>query len=483
MKNKLFKEIIILIATIFSTTIMFSNTVNRNIPPKSLKRKITINIKKPEFFRMKNGLKVLVSENHKLPLVRIGLELDCSPFLEKDKAGIKKIFGKMLRAGTKNRSKEELDETIDHIGSNLYTSFFEISISTLKKNLNKSVSIVSDILINSKFDNSKELEKIIKQRIIDIRLSEKDPNSILQRVKNVLYFGKDHPYGEYETHDTIKNITLDDLKRLYDKYYIPNIFYLSFIGDISKKEAKKLCSLYFSKWKRKPFVNDNKYVKKEYILPSETEINIVDVPSLTQSTICFGGPVRFKKSDPSYFSSILANGILGGGPQSRLFLNLREKKAYTYGAYSVLKSDKNIGYFSVYTQVRSKVTEKAIKDILDEIVKINKEKVSYEELDIKKKEISGQFILDLEDPNRINDLFISEKRNNLSNGFYKNYLKKIQSVTRENIRQSSQKIFSIKKGRIIVIGKSNDILPNIKKLGYPIRFFNPNGSFLKKDEK
>ncbi len=460
---------------------MFAHTVNRNIPPKSLKRKTTINIEQPEFFQMENGLKVLVVENHKLPLVRVGLEFDCKPFLEKDKAGIKKVFGQMLRSGTKNYSKEELDEMIDYMGSNLYTSFFEISISTLKKYLNKSVFIVNDILMNSKFDNSKELEKIIKQRIIDLHLSEKDPNSILQRVKNVLYFGKDHPYGEYETYDTIKNITLDDLKKLYEKYYIPNISYLSFIGDISKKEAEKLCNLYFSKWKKKSYLDE--FSKEKYSVPSETEIDIVDLPTLTQSTICFGAPVCFKKNDPLYFSSVLANGILGGGAQSRLFLNLREKKAYTYGAYSVLKSDRSIGYFSVYTQVRNEVTEEAIKDILKEIVKIKKYKVPYEELNIKKKEINGQFILDLEDPNRISDLFICELINNLPSGFYRNYLKKIQSVTTDDIHQSCKKFFPIKNSRIIIVGNANDILPSLKKLGYPIRYFDQFGSLLKKNEK
>ncbi|WP_317168664.1 M16 family metallopeptidase [Blattabacterium cuenoti] len=464
---------------------MFSDNVNRNKPPKSLNRKISINIKNPEFFQMKNGLKVLVSENHKLPLVRVTLELDCDPFLEKDKAGIKKVFGQMLRSGTKNYSKKKLDEIIDYLGISLYTSFFETSISTLKKNLDKSIFIVSDILMNSKFDNSKELEKIIKQRIVDIDLSEKDPSAILQRVRNVLYFGKDHPYGEYETYDTIKNITLNDLKKLYNKYYVPNMFYLSFVGDISKKEAKKLCDLYFSKWEKKSDISDSfdtPPIKKEFVVPTETEIDIVDVPSLTQSTICFGGPVCLRKNDPIYFSSVIANGILGGGAQSRLFLNLRERKAYTYGAYSVLKHDKNIGYFSVYTQVRNNVTEKAIRDILKEIVEIKNHKVSYDELNIKKNEIIGQFILDLEDPSRIGDLFICELKNNLPNGFYKDYLNKIQSVSVEDVYQSCKKFFSIRNGRIIIIGKADDILPKIKELGYPIRYFDQFGSFLK-DEK
>ncbi|WP_185856450.1 M16 family metallopeptidase [Blattabacterium cuenoti] len=463
---------------------MFSKnqTVDRSIPPKSLKRKTIINIKRPKFFQMKNGLKVLIVENHKLPLVRIGLELDHPPFLEKNKAGIKKIFGKMLRSGTKNLSKEELDESIDYMGSTLYTSFSGVSVSTLKKNLDKSIAIMSDIIMNSKFENSKELEKIVKQRIIDINLSEKDPDSILQRVRNVLFFGKNHPYGEYETYETIKNITLNDLKKLYVKYYIPNISYLSFIGDISFQEAKKLCNRYFSKWKRKK-IDSRKYKSinlKSRI--SSLEIDVVDLPSLTQSTICFGGPINFKKGDTMFFPSILANGILGGGPQSRLFLNIREKNAYTYGIYSVLKSDKNIGDFSIYTQVRNEVTDKVIKDILQEIVRITKKKVSLEELKIKKEEICGQFLLDLEDPNRISDLFISEFKNNLPSNFYKNYLNNIKSVTISNIYQASKKFFSLKNRRILVIGKVSEIYPILKKLGYPIRFFDKFGNKIKVKE-
>lgn len=383
----------------------------------------------------------------------------------------------MLRAGTKNYSKEELDDVIDYIGVNLYTSFSEISISTLKKHLTKSVSIISDIVMNNDFDNFIELERIIKQRIIDLNILEKDPNSILERVKNILFFGKDHPYGEYETEKSIRNITSGDLKELYNKYYVPNISYLSFIGDISRKEVEKLCDLYFSIWKKKPYTEED--IKKEFNIPLNSEINIVDLPTLTQSYICIGSPVNLRKNDIPYFSSMLANGILGGSAQSRLFLNLREKKAYTYGAYSILKSDKYIGYFSVYTQVRNEVTDEAIKDILKEISNMAKNKVSLEELNIKKNEISGQFILDLEDPNRISDLFICELKNNLPKGFYKNYLNNIKSVTIDDVYQScnNEKLFS--NNRIIIVGKSTEILTKIRKLKIPIHYFDRFGNPLK----
>ncbi|WP_185855554.1 M16 family metallopeptidase [Blattabacterium cuenoti] len=466
---------------------MFSKKID--IPPKSLNREVKLNISDPTIFEIKNGLKVIIVENHKLPIVIAGIDLDIDPFLEGDKAGIQKIFGQMLRSGTENYNKEELDNIIDYMGVNFNTSFYGISISTMKKYLKKSISIMADVAMNCKFDNKKELEKIVKQRITDIDIYEKDPNSIFKKVRNILFFGRNHPYGEYENYETIKNIKLSDLRELYKKYFNPNKFYLYFVGDVNKKEVEYLCNTYFVKWKNKS-VNEKKFdekLDKNFSLSNEIyksksekiEIDFVDIPTLTQSTICFGGAVSLKKDDPMYIPSVLANGILGGGAQSRLFLNLRENKAYTYGAYSVLKSDKYVGYFSIYTQVRNNVTGDAIKTIIKELDKITSEKVSLDELNIKKKEITGQFILDLEDPERISDLFISELRNNLPYGFYKKYLEKIKNVTVDDVYKTCKKFFNLKKGRIIIIGKSSEVLPSIKKLGYPINFFDKNGYLLK----
>ncbi len=450
-----------------------------SIPPKLLKRNININIEKPVYFLLKNGLQVLLVENHKLPLVKISLEIDYIPFLEKDKSGIRKVFGRMLRSGTKNYSKEELESIIDYMGINLDTSFNEITISTLKKYLNKSISILIEILTNCKFSNNEELENITKQIKTNIEINEKDPNNILKNVRNLIYFGKNHPYGEHETVDTINNITIDDLKKLYKKYYIPNRFYISFIGDISKKEVKFLCKNYLSKWKKKSYVN--KY--KNIYTPSfdKMEVHIVDIPFLTQSNICFGKTVYLKKSDPLYIPSIIANSILGEGPYSRLFLNLREKNAYTYGIYSILYADRNIGNFSIYTKVRNEVTKDAVKNIIYELSNIVNKKISLEELNIKKQEIIGQFLLDLEDSTKISDFFICEKKNNLPHGFYKNFVKKIQSVTVDDVNKVCSKFFTTDKGSILIIGKSKEIISSIKDLGYPIHFLDINGNFLKRN--
>ncbi|WP_185877410.1 M16 family metallopeptidase [Blattabacterium cuenoti] len=453
---------------------------NIDIPPKSLKRNINIKLKRPKYFCMKNGLKVILVENHKIPLVRVVLELESIPLLEGNKAGIQKVFGQMLRSGTKNCSKEELDNIVDYMGISFHTSFSEIFISTLKRHLEKSISIILDIIMNCRFNSSEELEKAIKQIITDIHISEKDPNIILKRVKNIILFGKDHPYGEYETVDSVKKITLRDLKRLYKKYYIPNRFYITFVGDISVKEVKYLCKNYFSKWKKKSYIDRYKNEPKQKKI-SGIKIHIVNIPSLTQSSICFGKTINLRKNDPLYISAILANGILGEGAYSRLFINLREKKAYTYGACSILKPDRNIGSISTYTQVGNEVTENAIRDIIDEISNFVSKGVSLEELKIKKKETIGQFLLDLEDPARISELFVCEKKDNLPYNFYDTLISKIQSVTLEDVYETCKKFFNPNNGIILIVGKLKEILPSIRKLGYPINQVDQFGVLLKEN--
>ncbi|WP_185872799.1 M16 family metallopeptidase [Blattabacterium cuenoti] len=451
--------------------------INRKIPPKPLTNQVVPNIKKPLLFKMNNGLTVLLTENYKFPIIRVHFVLNYPIFLEKEKAGIKKVFGNMLRSGTKNFSKEEIDQKIDYMGSKLFTSFSNISLFSLQKYFEESFFIFSDILINSQFDNIIEFNKIIKQKIIDIDISEKDPNAILERVKNVLYFGINHPYGEYETYKTIQNITLLDLKQLYNQYYCPSISYISFIGSISMKQVMSLCHKYLLKWNKKHIhIIENKINQK--FIQKKLEISIVDLPTLTQSFICFGHPVFFKKSDSIYFSALLANGILGVGAQSRLFLKIREKSAYTYGIYSILKPDKYIGYFSIYTQVRNDVTDKAIKDIL-KTIKEMKDNISNEELDIKKEEICGQFILNLEDPSKINDLFISELKDNLQVGFYEKYLNHIKNVNIYDVYQICKNFFSTTTGQMIIVGNSKKIFNKIQKIGYSIYFFDKFGNKLK----
>lgn len=446
--------------------------LDRSLPPQSNSIP-KVNIKQPKFFQFENGLKILLIENHKLPIVSISLHFDRPPIAYGDKAGLQYIFGNMFRSGTKNYTKEKFDETIEQIGTNFYTSSSKLFLSTLKKHLNISFELMAEALFNSTFNNIKEFNKLIKQGIVNFEISEKDANIISDRIRKVLIFGKKHPYGEYESHDSLKNINIKDLKIYYKNNIYPDNAYLIFVGDITEKEVDFLSKKYFSTWK-----SNNKIKNIHYDLPlssKKTEIFLVDMPHMTQSNISIAKIIKIKKNNPDYFPLFLANEILGGGIQSRLCQNLREKKGYTYGAYSILIPDKNIGSFFATSQVRNEVTADAIKEFLKEIKNICNYSVSNEELSLKKKELSGHFLLKLENFNNIAAFALDEFIEKLPKNFYQNYINNIQNVNNNQILEITKK-YLYEEYKIIVIGNLKEILSSIKKLNYPIHILDKYGN-------
>lgn len=435
----------------------------------------TFDLNEPIYFQIDNGLKILLIKNHKLPIVNINLEFDRIPILEKEKSGLESIFGYIMRASTKNYNKEEIDNIIDQLGTTLDVSSSRIYLSTLKRHLNKSIEIMSEILLNPTFNNKKEFQRIQKQSLINLDLIDKDVSGISERVKKILLFGKNHPYGEYESYETINNLNIEDCKYFYEKYFIPNQAYLIFTGDISELEVKKIVEKYFSCWKMGKII-ENKLNKIE--ISKQIEIFIVDMPHISQSNISIINPINFKKIFNDYHSAILANGILGGGIQSRLCLNLRENKGYTYGSYSILKSDKYLGYFFAFAQVKNEVTYEVINEFIKELNDITYNLVNDKELLIKKNEISGQFLLNLENINYLSKIILDIFIEKLPNNFYNKYLHNIQSVNINQILSSAKKYIPYKYYKILIVGKYNVFIKQLQKLKYPIYILDKYGNYI-----
>ncbi|HZD83973.1 MAG TPA: pitrilysin family protein [Candidatus Angelobacter sp.] len=429
-----------------------------------------LNIFKPKFeevkqFSLDNGLKIIILENHQFPIVYVNLLFDRVLFSEGNKSGWKSIFGPMLRSGTKNRTKEEIDQNIEFLGTKFYASFDEMSISSLTRYLDESLSIMRDVLFNPIFNNTKEFEKIIGQKIVYLKINEKNPHTIAKRVKRVLYFGKNHPFGEIQTIESLNNIKIKDFDGFYRSYIEPNVAYLILIGDIDIEKAKKISEKYFYSFTFSPTF-DKKYETPPLL--SKTTIGLVDIPSVNQSTILVGNKVDFRKNTFDYLSAVLVNSILGGGGQSRLFLNLREDKGYTYNVYSSLIPNKHISSFYVYTQVRSEVTAEAVKEIIKEFNKITSITVTSEELQNYKKEKIGSFLLGLEDLSVRAKFTLDELRYELPFGLHKNYLKSLQEITSLDVKNAANKYIPTENFWILIVGDVNKILPEVGQLGYPI---------------
>ncbi len=427
-----------------------------------------IQLKKPASFILNNGLKVLVVENHKLPTVDMDLFLDYPQLVEKDKAGMLEFFGPMMKAGTKNFTKEALDEELDFHGIQLGFGARGLNVSTLKKKLPKAMELMSEVLFNPTFNNETELNKFKKQAITGLSHLSKDSDGIMGQVKNAVMYGKDHPWGEYATEDSYKAISLSDFSKHYNTYFKPNVGYLTIVGDITLDEARSLANKHFSNWK-KGNIASIQYNEPKNL--SKTEIVVVDLPTATQSNISISNLQDLKKANKDYFGTVLGNHILGGSSFSRLFKNLREDKGYTYGAYSSLSNHHKMpSTFSASLKVRNEVTDSAVVEVMKELKRITASLPS-DELETAKKERTGRFALGLEDPATIARYARTILRENLDDDFYSNYLKSLNGLSTNDVMAAMDNYVKPDNARIFIVGKATEIVPGLKKLGYPIRFY------------
>lgn len=413
-----------------------------------------------ESFTLKNGLKVFVVRNNKLPRVAFNLLIDRDPILEGDKAGYVSATGSLLRRGTTNRTKDQLDEEIDFIGASLSTSSSGVYASSLSKHKEKLIELMADVVLNPAFPQE-ELDKINKQTKSGLAASKENAEAIAANVQSVLLYGKDHPYGEIVTEETVDNITLEDAKQYYNTYFKPNTAYLAIVGDISKKEAQKLVNKYFAGWQK------GEVPSHDYEDPqprTEPVVAIVDRPTAVQSIVNIMHPIELTPGHKDVITGRVMNEILGGG-DARLFRNLREDKGYTYGAYSSLSSDELVGKFLASGSVRNAVTDSAVTEFMYELHKMRDEPVSQEELDAAKNYITGSFARSLESPQTIASFALNIQRYGLDKDYYKNYLKNVAAVSQEDVQAVAQQYIQPGNTYIMVVGNADEVKEGLAKFG------------------
>lgn len=427
-----------------------------------------IKIGEAETFTLDNGLKVFVVENDKLPRVSFTLVFERDPLFEGDKAGLTGFVGQMMKAGTTSRTKDQIDQEIDFIGANLGVSSTSMSASSLKKHQGKILDLMADVLYNPVFPED-ELEKLKKQSLTGLATSKDDPNSISRRLSSAMVYGKDHPYGEATTAESIGNVTVEDVKDYYNTYFKPNIAYLAIVGDMNKSEAEEVVKKYFSDWK------PGDVPKFTYDTPdplAKTVVGLVDRSSSVQTVIDIAQPIDLTLGDEDYISSRVLNQIFGGGSSSRLFMNLREDKGYTYGAYSSFSADKLIGEFSASASVRTEVTDSAVVEFIYEINRLVDEGVTQEELDKAKANLAGSFGRSLESPAAIANFALNIERYDLPKDYYETYLQKMNALTVEDINKTADDLIDPSKLYITAVGNGAEIKDKLAQFGEVMMFDN-----------
>ena len=464
------KIFLALICTAFISGNFYAQEIDINQIPKQ-SASAEINLQKPRTFVLENGLTVMIIENHKLPTALAYLTVDNPPISEGKKVGKFGLLSSLMGKETQTMSKEKFADEIDFLGSSLEFGESSATMNSLSRYFPETLSMFASALITPKFTQS-ELEQEKSIAIENLRSGAKDASEIAKRVSKVLIYGKNSPYGEVPTIASVQSVQLADIQDAYLQNYTPNRAYLSIVGDVNFEEVKSLVEKNFSAWKKGADLANN-FVKSAN--PSVTEIDIVNVPSAVQTVIRVGNLYDLKMNSPEYFPVSISNYVLGGGAlTSRLNQNLREKNGFTYGASSNANFDRYNAAFSAGASVGNDVIAKAIQEAIHEINAIKT--ITPEELNRTKSVMKGEYVMAMENP-AIPAMFASNiKMENLPENFYADYLKNIDKISLDDVQNSTGKYLRPENLRIIVVGNTTNQLPEIKKLGYPVKFFDTQGN-------
>ena len=442
-----------------------------------------IDLIKPESFELKNGLTVLVVEDNKLPTFSLRITIDNPPILEGENSGLNSLSNALFGEGSKNIKKDTFNEEVDYLGASISMGMGFVFANGLTKHKERIFELISDAALNPNFEEE-ELNKEKEKLITAIKGDENNPSSIAQRVRSVLAYTKNHPYGEFQTEESINNVSIKDIEDNYGMMFRPDNAYMVVSGDVKFEEIKKLVDKYFSKWKK-----SKKELQSKIIQPidvKKTEINLIDMPDAVQSELSVMNITDLQTNSEDHHAALVTNFILGGSFNSYLNSNLREENGWTYGAGSSIARNKwTKATFRTSTSVRNAVTDSAIVETLNEIHRIRNEYVSDKMLDAAKATYLGNFIMSTEDKSLLADFAVNIKTQNLPEDFYETFISKINEVTKEDVMRVAQKYLKTDNLRIVVVGKGSEIADKLETINYngkllPVKYFNKLGEQIEK---
>ncbi|MHB1686779.1 MAG: M16 family metallopeptidase [Ignavibacteriaceae bacterium] len=419
-----------------------------------------------EKFKLQNGLEVLFIQKRKLPIIRLSLIVNAgSKFDPEDKKGLANLFAMAIDEGAGNYSALELSEEFDTLGANFSVNSNHdkvyLTLQTLTENFDRALELFCTVLTSPQFTEEDFLRQQRKTLTHLLQLKD-DPEEIADNVFSYVMFGKENSYA-FPTHgceDNIKNISIDEVKNYYKKYSTPDNSTLVVAGDSTVNELTEKLNHYLTSWQAKHSPVTLTFKTQE----SLNQIFLVDKKDSVQSEIRIGHPSS-KRNLIDYFPKLVLNTILGGPFTSRINLNLRENKGYTYGASSSFGYLQESGFFIVSTSVGLENTANAIKEILNELNKI-REGVTAAELEFAKSFLIRQFPSNFETYGQITSNLTSMVIHSLPDDYFNTYLENLKMISIEEVNKAAREYIFTGNLSIVVVGDKEKLLPQLKKSNF-----------------
>ncbi|MCD9516728.1 insulinase family protein [Photobacterium carnosum] len=420
-------------------------------------------------FKLANGINVIGTEYQETPTITLQLGVPAGRRVEPEgKAGLAQLTATMMNEGTTKLTAEQMASKLDTLGSSitvnagLYGS--TISLTTLTKNLPQTLALFEQRLLTPNFTES-DFKRLKKQMLEGIVYEHQSAEWLAsQATRDVLFKGTVFSRPAEGTHASINAITLQDVKDFYQRYYTPNGADVVVVGDISSKNLKAdLAPL--TAWKGQP-----EPVFSTPILPrlSQQAVWLVNKPNAPQTVIRFVRQGLAYDATGELFKTQLANFNLAGNFNSRLNLNLREDKGYTYGAGGYLTGGREIGLASFYAQVRANATLPAIKEFMTELKRMSMTGLTDKEVKFMRLAVGQQDALSYETPAKKAALLGNILSYDLPKDFVAQRNHIVATITKTEMDKLAQKWFNPKDYQIVIVGDAKTLLPQLKTLDLPI---------------
>ncbi len=444
-------------------------------------------VKFPEVkeFTLSNGIKVSLVERKAVPVVEMSFVVDAGYAADKSGVpGLASMTLKMMKEGTKNRTSLQISDQLADLGASMYTyssldrSF--LYLSALKVNLNSSLDLFSDMLLNPVFPQ-KDFERVQKQQLLGIKQEQSQPVTMGLRILPRLIYGSGHAYSNSYTgtgtEASVSQMKRADLEKFYGTWFAPNNAILIVVGDIDEASLKAALESKLALWKTK---NVPKKDIAHVELPSNPSVYIVDKPGALQSVI-FAAELSPSSTDPAYKSNDMMNRILGGDFTSRINMNLREDKHWAYGAFSILLDAQGQGFFTGYAPVQTDKTKESIVEMSKELNNVITTKPITE---AEYKKVQGSAVLELPGIWETNGAVLNDLQSaiiyNRGLGYLNNYADMLQHLTLDNLQKSAVKIVQPDHLTWVIVGDRSKIEQGIRDLNIgPVQIIDSEGNSVK----
>jgi len=447
----------------------FRKTAPTALAPKSFE------IAKPFEMTLPNGLKLVVFEDKRLPLVSYRLAFKTGDVNDpKDAVGLTSAVTSLLNEGTKTRASKQLAEEIERLGASVSASSSDdntiVAASALSLYNSDVLTLMADVVLNPIFPES-ELALYKKNTIENIKFQRSQPAFLAGEQTAKILYGT-HPYGiASPSAADVEKITREKLAAFHQKMFTPNNATLIVVGDVNRESLLKEIKDAFGGWKQGT-IEAMKFDAPP--VRTATTLTVVDRPGSLQSNIVLSN-LAIDRADPDYFPVTVMNQILGAGASSRLFMNLREAKGYTYGAYSSFDTRRQAGNFQATAEVRTPVTGDSLKEFFYELNRVRNEKASDKELKDAKSYLTGVFPLRAETQEGLTNLLVSQQLYDLPADYLQTYRDKINAVTLDDVERVAKKYITADKIAIVIVGDAGEILPQIKPYSQKVEIFDAEG--------